>query len=236
MISVVCFKWKPGPARPLPSQSVVGYTAAHVNTLKNMVRRHLHVPHEFVCITDDDTNLDSDIRTIPLWDKCRDQGACYNRLFAYSKEAAFIGSEILMIDLDAVIVGDITPLVRTGHDFVINKYRGNDRPGQYYNGGLVYMKAGARSEIWDDFDPKATPGLMDVQNAEKYRVGSDQAWISCRLGPNEAVFDAHDGVYEALWMSDVLPLNARLVLFAGPRDPSLAEFQARYPWIAAHYH
>jgi hypothetical protein len=45
------------------------YSANNANILKNMVKRNLQIPHEFICITDHEKDLfDKDIRVIPLWE------------------------------------------------------------------------------------------------------------------------------------------------------------------------
>lgn len=215
-LKVVCFKWQRNTTGyMLPA--VCDYGPRHVQFLKAMVARHLHIEHEFICVTDDPTGLDG-IKTIPLWDKCKSLGGCYNRLYAFSEEMReLVGERFVMIDLDCVIVGDITPLFDVDDDFKINGYWHDDKD-QHYNGGLILMNAGARSQVWDNFDPIRSPN--QVANSD-YVVGSDQAWIRIRLGKGENRFTEDEGVYNFIKLKNRrLPENAKIVFFAGQRDPS----------------
>lgn len=203
----------------------------HVNVLRNMLARHVRSPHRLVCVTDDSTGIDPRVEVVPLWDRCRELGGCYNRLWVFSKEAReLFGDRFVCIDLDLVIVRDCTALFERDETFVINAYNpirpeSND---QRYNGGMFMMTAGARASVWEQFDPATTPAK--VQSDLKV-IGSDQAWIRQHLGPDEARWTNADGVYEARQVRRVLPANARVVLFAGKRDPS----RFPYPWIRAHW-
>lgn len=215
-LKVVCFKWnriKTG--FQLPMQ--IDYGPEHVRILKAMVERHLRIPHDFICITDDSTGLE-DIQTIPLWDKCRDLGGCYNRLYAFSQDMQqIIGDRFVMIDLDCVILKDITTLFEVMDDFKINGYYHPDRD-QHYNGSMILMNAGARRRVWDTFDPISSPAVLD--NCD-HVIGSDQAWIRYTLGKGEQRFTEDEGVYNYIKLKHgSLPGNARVVFFAGKRDPS----------------
>lgn len=230
MLTFVCFKWNRIPTGfQLPA--VCDYTARHVNVLRSMLARHVRIPHRLVCVTDDPEGIDPRVEVVPLWDRCRSLGGCYNRLWVFSKEAEEIfGPRFVCIDLDVVMVRDCTPLFERSEPFVINAYNPcrvgeND---QHYNGGMFMMDAGARSSVWSDFDPESTPSQVE---ADTRVIGTDQAWIRVHLGKNEARWTNADGVYEARQVGHRLPRDARLVMFAGKRDPS------RYPyvWVMGHW-
>jgi hypothetical protein len=229
-LSVVCFKWKRG-RKGYQLPSVCDYTAEHVNILSRMVDRHLDMPYRFICVTDDPKGLDDDIEVVPLWDKCLALGGCYNRLYAFSPDMMpLFGPRFVMIDLDCVVVGDITPLFDTPEPFVMNAYLG-DMTRQFYNGALVLMDTGCRAEVWETFHPKHSPLMMKREKQAGRLIGSDQAWIAHTLGPDEATFGPWCGVYEALRVQDRLPLDARIVFFSGKRDPS----ERQYAWVREHY-
>jgi hypothetical protein len=230
VLTFVCFKWAPIPTGfQLPS--ACKYTARHVNILRNMLERHVHVKHRLICVTDDPSGVDERVKIVPLWDRCRELGGCYNRLWVFSKGAQrLFGKRFVCIDLDVVLVNDCTDLFTRKDDFIINAYN-PAVPGendQLYNGGMFMMTAGARASVWDRFDPGTTPAKLQ---ADPRVIGSDQAWIRLHLGRNEARWTNADGVYEARQVRHSLPWNARLILFAGKRDPSLYP----YPWIAGHW-
>ena len=231
MLTFVCFKWqKPTKGFVLPA-AISAYTAEHVNTLQRMLQRHYHKPHRLICVTDDPRNIECE--TIPLWDKCKYLGGCFNRLYTFSPEMKHLfGSRFVCIDLDCVIVNDVTPLFDYDDEFIINSYNPvklEGYPDQHYNGALYMMKAGARRKVWDAFDPVESVRL--VQNSPELCIGSDQAWIRLCLGKGEPRWGNHDGVWEFRQVTDTLPENARIVFFAGARDPS----QRRYRWVIEHW-
>lgn len=227
----VCFKWrriKTGFQLP----AVCDYTARHVNVLRAMLARHVRIPHRLVCVTDDPSGIDPRVEVVPLWDKCRSLGGCYNRLWVFSEEAGeLFGPRFVCIDLDVVLVRDCTPLFDRSEPFVINAYNPgrNDRNDQHYNGGMFLMDAGARASVWTEFDPATTPAKVQ---ADARLIGTDQAWIRLHLGKGEARWTRADGVYEARMVRYALPGDAKLVLFAGRRDPS----QGETPWVRRHWH
>lgn len=234
MLTVACFKWTPRPGY----RSTFGPET--VNTLARMVGRHYHGPHRVVCITDNPSGIDARIDIVPLWDDFADlpnpsgptKGpSCYRRLKLFAPEMAdVLGPRFVALDLDCVITADVTPLWDRAEDFVI---WGDTTPGTPYNGSMFLMTAGARAKVWTDFDPVRSPQLT---SAIGY-YGSDQAWISHCLGPNERRWTRADGVYS--YRNDVrraneLPRNARFVSFHGQIDPWSAEARC-LPWIREHY-
>ena len=235
-LSVVCWLWRP--VKNYRSQ----FTAEHVNIFRNMVERHLKIPHEVVCITDMPEGIDDRVRIVPIWNDHNEvqsphggtTPACYRRLKAFTPEMAqVIGPRFISMDLDVVIVDDITPLLSRKEDFII---WGSVLRKTQYNGSMWMMDAGARKEIYEDFDPITTP----VKTRKAGLNGSDQAWMVYRLGKKEAQWTPEDdGVYA--WRSDIkansffLLKDARIVFFQGHADPWDQYTQDRSPWILEHY-
>lgn len=226
--SVVVFKWHTPGYRSK-------FTAEHVHTMRDMVRRHYPKPHRFICITDDPAGIDPSIEVFPLWDDYKDLPnptwgkagpSCYRRLKTFALEFKRIaGKRFVCIDLDMVIVGDLQPLWDRDEDFVMWE----DPAGVWpYNGSMFMMNAGCRSQVWTDFDPVESPKAA----AELGYRGSDQAWISYKLGPGEATWKKSDGVIryrESLTEQDVS--RHRIISFCGPTDP----WNAPDAWIRRHY-
>lgn len=234
MLSVICWKWKP----PAGYRSAFGPQA--VNVLKRMVARHYRRPHRFICVTDDATGIDEDIGIVPLWSDHaqlasphgRGNPSCYRRLKMFSGEARRIfGDRFVSLDLDCVVTGDLAPIFDRTEDFVI---WGDTSPKTPYNGSLILMSAGARPQVWTDFDPASSPS----KGLALGYVGSDQAWISAVLGPGEAKFSGADGVYsyrnEISRQHGRLPPEARLVMFHGHTDPWDADAQ-RLAWVRENW-
>lgn len=234
-LRVVCWKWKPRPRPGYPEPPcIVDYGPEHVHTLRNMVARNLDMPHEFVCITDDPEGLDPAIRIVPLWDDCIELGGCYNRLRAFSPEMReTIGPRFVWIDLDCVVVGRLDPLFDRDDDFIVNSYKGGPRdPDQRYNGGMVMMDAGARPEVWEQWNGQESIERIRESKITDRTRGSDQGWMRMVLDEDEARWTEADGVYEARQVRGGLPANARIVFFAGRRDPTLSR---NVPWVRKHY-
>jgi hypothetical protein len=242
VLEVICFKWKP------KTQYRSTFSAETVNVLQRMVARNLRLPHRFSCITDDAAGISADVRVIPLWSTYGDipspsgpnNPSCYRRLRIFSAEAReLIGEKIVCMDLDTVITGDLTPLFDRDDDFVI--WGGQSvQPKQkvlfnWYNGSLMMLKAGARQQVWDQFDPRVSPMKAHRANSR----GSDQGWISYCLGQNEKIWTDKDGVLSYRCViapnKNKLPPGARLIAFHGKNDPWEPAMQALNPWIKEFY-
>ena len=223
MITVVFWKWGNR------------YSAEHVNRGRSMVSRHLRLQHEVVCVTDDPSGIDGDIRIVPIADEMGyathpRRPNCYRRLTAFAPDAAdWLGRRILSFDLDIVITDDITDKIDRDEDFVALQDRASNTP---YNGSMWLLTAGSRPQVWESFDPETTPELTRRMGI----VGSDQAQIARALGPNEAVWTEADGFYA--YGRDIcrknggkLPANAKAVFFFGPHDPATSD----KPWVKEHW-
>lgn len=234
MLSIVTFKWKP---RPHYRST---FTAEAVNILQRMVARHYHAPHRFLCITDDADGLHPSIEAVPLWNDYADipspngghNPSCYRRLKMFSREIAeIVGPRFVCLDLDTVIVNDVSPLWDRPEDFVV---WGETNPRSYYNGSMWLLRTGTRAKVWETFDPKTSPQAAFAAG----RFGSDQGWLSHCLGKGEAMWTTADGVYSYnvhLRRPPVpLPENARIVMFHGSSDPWGQEAQ-RLPWVREHW-
>jgi len=215
------------------------YLPEHVNALRRMLARHLHVPHRLVCITDETGDFDPGVVVMPtpaaamrLAHMKTPEGSrmpsCYRRLWVFSDEARCLGERILLTDVDAVITGDITHLVERTEPFV------GWRPGQVWGnhervaGGMYLLSTGAHPEVWDDF---GEAGIGAARRAG-YR-GSDQAWLSYKLGRRAALWSDEDGIYALSDIRDgMLPEDARIVQFAGNVKPWSFGVP---PWVLDHY-
>lgn len=238
-MTFLCWRWTPQP----------GYRSTFapetVVTLRNMVRRHFHKPHRFVCVTDapyDITRLDRTIETIELWKEFADlpspHGAhnpsCYRRLRMFAPDAAkvFGDVDLVSVDLDSVLVRDVTPVFDRPEEFVAF---GETDPRSFYNGSFLKLRAGTHPQVWERFtrDPE---GLRKEAKAAG-RFGSDQGIISHVLGPGEPIWRPSDGVYSFrvhLNSGAPLPANAALISFHGGIDPWSPRGQ-RVEWVRRHY-
>lgn len=235
--AIVCFKWNG------PEHYRSKYTAEHVNTLQRMFERHLHMPHDFVCVTDAAAGISDRVRIVPLW---KDYGAlpsphgpsepsCFRRLRLFARDAGeVIGADrFAWCDLDVVLTGDVTPIFGRREPIVLLPA---GRPKIPFNGSMVLMDAGCRPEVWESFDPATSP----ERNVEANCYGSDQGQISyCLRDRGEAEWKPGpngDGIYfiHRHGIAEQLPADARLVSFHGQGDPWSRRF-AHLKWVRQHY-
>jgi hypothetical protein len=230
MISVLCWKW--GKL----------FSAVYVNRLRSMLARHLRIPHRLYCITDDRSGLDPEIGcfAMPTW--LADTPRCRRRMQQFSGEFDWIfGPRILSIDLDVVIVDDITPLVdrpepivgwRVGYADVIC-------------GSLLLWDANALDGLWRTYlaDREGYP-----LRAQPKGVGSDQAMLNLWLKtqPPIAEWTERDGIvsyfgtgYERFEHLGVgpnqqkLPPGARIVVLGSADKAAMDNGEA--PWIVENW-
>lgn len=234
MLSVVTWLWRQPEYR---SQ----FGAYHVNVLAAMVKHWYPKPHRLICVTDMPDGIDRKaVEIVPAWNdfaKVKSpygahQPSCYRRLRAFHPEIGSVfGPRFVMLDLDTVIVGDMTPVWDRPEDFVI--WAETD-PRSFYNGSMMLMTAGARPKVWTEFNPTTSPHAAKAAG----RFGSDQGWLSHCLGLGEATWTKRDGVYSyRVHLSEnptELPQNARIVMFHGGTDPDSRKAQ-RLDWVKRHY-
>jgi hypothetical protein len=219
------------------------YTIEDVRLLARMVDRHLTVPHEFVCITDNvEQFTDSDIRPVPI-DRSLFLGkGNMQQLMPFAPYAReLIGERVLTMDLDCAVVGNMNALVERDEDLVLwrNPARrpwglptGKGRLRPLFNASMMLVSTKPDWHIWRWFTPEAAKG------------DNSQEWISSWAGPLCAYWDDADGVYRleredtpgsGLRPHEPLPENARVVFCVGSQHkPHLPEIQAAYPFLAEH--
>jgi hypothetical protein len=203
------------------------YCGAHVRSLARQLREHLKVPHRIVLLTDDihehkATALEIDaVEEIPYEPQvvlCGIGGVnCFRRLRVFDpKYSERFGTPfVLSLDLDALVLRDLTPLVEhaMSADFAI--LRG--RMKAPYNGGLWSLRVGAHADVWSTFDWRRSPEACRATGL----IGSDQVWMSLRI-PDALTIGPEHGAYfrgQYLEAPAEAQAQARLVTFAGPTKP-----------------
>jgi len=245
MLSVVCYYWL-DPARRRSYQ----LTPQDVRIWDRMVARHLTVPHRRLCVTHRPDLIDF-METVPLDTRKHVPGTCAVKLMTWRADiASVLGERILTMDVDCVITGPINHIVERDEDVVFWKNPNYEKDGRrgFYQGSMQLLTAGARPQLWEDFDPKTTPRWLNRRFG-----GFEQCWISERLNIsypepgwewNEAYWDENHGVYGAGRLFDgkmgegvqtELPHNACIVFTPGDRAPSQPEVRAKHPWIVEHW-
>jgi hypothetical protein len=232
-LTVTCFYWQDNQRRRDYS-----FDPVHILILRDMVDRHLTVPHRFVCVTNEKID---DIDTIPLNKEKHVPGTVFARLYQRSPDYPIKG-RILNLDIDMVITGSLDKLVDRDEPSVWWRnpnYSSGGASRAFYQTSVQLFTQGANQELWDDFDPVKTPKWVNRRFG-----GAEQAWVSERLPWTEPYWDERDGIYGAgrlfhgepdKGVTTELPDNACIVSFPGNRMPDQPEIQALHPWIKEHY-
>jgi hypothetical protein len=196
VISVVCFLWD-GPREFLP---------AYVNVLERMVAHHLPEPHRFICLTAGTTQgFSEDVEVLalpraaqPLLSIPSPEGprfpSSYPRLWTFSDTAASVlGERVLLLDVDCLVAGRMSPLFVPPFDFVGWRSRPPQVGPRRFGGGTWLLRTGTRSFVWDEFVRNPAACIQRARDAG-YR-GSDQAWISYCLSEREYAWPEPSGIY-----------------------------------------
>jgi hypothetical protein len=131
------------------------YPFEYVTKLRNMVGRHLEVPFELVCFTDQAeqcegaTFIDTSQSGLSGW---------WQKLLLF--EPSWRGhNRVIYLDLDTVIVGDITPLARVPGEFAILETPVRKIDPRYpckFNSSVMTIGGGMASFVWSAMTGTAT--------------------------------------------------------------------------------
>jgi hypothetical protein len=203
------------------------YKPEHVNILANALRYFDPDPHRFVCITDETKGFSPAVEVMPMPKAAkalshlqapqgRDFPASYRRLWLFSKAAKEIGDRVMLLDVDAMILGDLRPLWEVDADFVgwrpMSIWGKENRIG----GGTWLLKTGKVSWLWDNFIKN--PQKMIDETRELGWNGSDQAIMSRFLPKKYPVWPQMSGIYgiqDGGMSWDLPPKDARICHFNG---------------------
>lgn len=187
------------------------YGPEQVHALQRMVAAHLSIDHRFVCITDDPTGIECD--TLRMWPDGEPSASVgyangVQRLRLFDPIAAeWLGTDwVLWIDLDCLIVDDVTPLV-TWDDLRMNRAF-----GRLYNGSLALHRLGSFPHVW-----RQLPADRDAYAGDDYK---DDAWIE-RMVPGAPTWGEEHGIYKIAKSrrSSPVPDDARVLFFSGGHKP-----------------
>ncbi len=107
---VLCMKWG------------TKYGPEYVNRLYGMVRRHLQGDFRFVCLTDDSSGVREEVRCLPIPPLDLPAGIPergWTKLTTFAADLHGLRGNALFLDLDVVIVDDITPFFELPGEFLI---------------------------------------------------------------------------------------------------------------------
>lgn len=200
------------------------YGPDYIKRLADGVTRNLTRPFKFRVFTPqaEDENLTRIL-------------GCFARLRMFDpdwQEANHIRGRIVCMDLDAVVVGKLDPLFDNDDDFAILQGANSSNPC-LYNGSIWMLRAGYRPDVWNRFS------LEEARSVPYHSFPDDQAWMAhCLPGASNWKVGEASGIYALgkpgwpVHRANLLPKDARLVVFPGWRDPSMF---THLPWVKEHW-
>jgi hypothetical protein len=231
-------------------------TADHVNRMASMIRRNWPgYSGRLICVTDDPEGINDSVETVQIWQNFRKHGKCYLRLRCFDPAVIpLLGEDIVSIDLDAVITGDLRPLFENESEpFRIWKIKRESR--SELCGSMWRLRIGYRPDIFADFDPEIALQLRRTHGL----IGSDQAWMAYKLGGDVPGWGERDGIFSfrfhaaSVGQAAFSPRNrrglvrqqtdfpkrlaaSRIWFFHGPElDPSLTHLHLHHGWIPTNW-
>jgi len=236
--TILCMKWgsKYGPD--------------YVNRLYGMVRRHLRGDFRFVCLTDSSAGIRSEVQCFPIPDLALPAGIPergWTKLTTFSADLHGLEGTALFLDLDVVIVDDITPFFEQPGDFlIIHDWK---RPWRITGNSSVYrFELGQHPEVLERFRAE--------HERIRTRLRNEQAWLS-EVMHQQGKLSYWPAAWCASWKYHCIPRfpanywrapspppGARILVFHGVINPPDAMAGGSThawrralpaPWLAAHW-
>ena len=236
--TILCMKWG------------TKYGPEYVNRLYAMVRRHLRSDFDFVCLTDRSDGVRAEVRCLPIPPLDLPPGIPergWTKLTTFAADLHGLRGTALFLDLDVVIVDNITPFFEEPGDFlIIHDWK---RPWRITGNSSVYR-----------FELGAHPDVLERFRAEheqvRARLRNEQAWLSEVMHAQGRL-----AYWPAAWCASYkyhciprwplnyfqpprIPDGARILIFHGEVNPPDAlagrrNRRFRYvkpaPWVADHW-
>lgn len=230
MINIVCVKWG------------TKYGPEYVNRLHAAVSRHVTVPYQFFCFTDDANGLTPGIQAYPL--PRSDIEGWWNKMYLFSNQNELpMGQQILYIDLDTLITGNIDHMLRQFPDRIVmleDFYHGIAKSAGRIASGLMTWRHGDYDYLWQRFIQDPVAAIASV------RPHGDQHYIASQIDGCDLWQDLYPAqvVSFKVHCRDGLPPDAKIVCYHGkPGIPeSATQVNVSYiwtidpqPWVLDHW-
>lgn len=236
---VLCMKWgsKYGPE--------------YVNRLYAMVRRHLRGDFRFVCLTDDPAGVRAEVECLPIPPLALPPGAPergWTKLTTFEADLHGLTGTALFLDVDVVIVDDITPFFEMPGDFlIIHDWK---RPWRVTGNSSVYrFQLGRHADVLARFRAEFDSIRQRFRNEQAYL--SDEMHRQGLLAYWPADWCASYKYHciprwpASYWRTPRQPEGVRIVVFHGEVNPpdAIAGRRNRWgrhvepaPWVTQHWH
>jgi hypothetical protein len=235
---VLCMKWG------------TKYGPEYVNRLYAMVRRHLQGHFDFVCLTDDASGIRAEVNCLPIPSLRLPEGIPergWTKLTTFQADLHGLKGTALFLDLDVVIVDDITPFFDEAGEFlIIHDWK---RPWRITGNSSVYrFELGAHADVLERFRAKQEDVRRRLRNEQAYLSEVIHEQGRLRYWPESwcASFKYHciPPFPTNWWRTPIIPAGSRIIIFHGEVNPPDALIGQRNrwgrglrpsPWIATHW-
>ncbi|MFG6449219.1 glycosyltransferase [Roseateles sp. BYS180W] len=235
---ILCMKWG------------TKYGPEYVNRLYAMVARHLRGPFRFVCLTDRSEGIRPEVQCLPIPALALPPGTPergWTKLTTFEADLHGLRGTALFLDLDVVIVDDITPFFEVPGEFlIIHDWK---RPWRITGNSSVYrFRLGAHADVLAKFRREFDSIRAKFRNEQAYlsdeiqQKGQLQYW-------DERWCASYKYHCIPRWPLNYLrapsiPTGARILIFHGvvnPPDALAGRSNGNWrkakaaPWIAGHW-
>lgn len=238
MRHILCMKWG------------TKYGPEYVNRLYAMVRRHLKGEFNFVCLTDRSEGIRAEVQCLPIPELTLPNGEPergWKKLTTFEADLHGLKGTALFLDLDVVIVDDITPFFEVPGGFlIIHDWK---RPWRITGNSSVYrFELGAHADVLQQFRENQAQAKADFRNEQAYltAVLHKQGKVSYWDASWCASYKYHciPAWPSSYWREPFIPKDARILIFHGVMNPPDAlegrtngnwRHARPAPWIAQHW-
>ncbi len=191
------------------------YRPEHVQWLAKQFKRHAS-KYDFACLSDVDI---PGVHVIPLK---------YNWTGWWSKLELFREDfgKVFYVDLDTVIVGDLTELLEYDHKFTAWSH---PKKRHHFQSGIMAW-SGYKAEVFEPFRDNTEYWMTECKGPECW---GDQGYIARNLTETweefKLLFPGAMGSYKLTFNSQEPPIDAKIVIFHGRPRPW--EVQTKHKFI-----
>lgn len=197
------------------------YDDRYPMVLQNMVARHLSIPHWFVCLSNEDIP-GVDTIAIPS-----DLDGWWIKLALFHPEID-LGDDCLFFDLDTVIIGDISDLLKIPGDFCALQSRMRRADGSFRMSSAVMRWRRRPTEVWTFFSQKGHEYDLSRDDQTVIWLGLQKTWTPMQEYLPKGFFV--EWLYDSVWkyyragtFGKLFP-NTRVICFGGaPKPHDLSE-------------
>ncbi|NYT52836.1 MAG: glycosyltransferase [Candidatus Vesicomyosocius endoextente] len=223
-VNIICIKW--GDKFPVK----------YVNRLFGMVSRHLSIPFRFICFTENNTGIRSEveIQDLPKLDLplgLLERG--WRKLTIFKNNFGDLSGSTLFLDLDIVVVGNLDEFFTFPGDFLIahDKKKPKKIEG---NSSIFRFEIGKYSKILSYFEKNFELVKSEVRHEQAYLSRELHKQDKLKYWPDEWVpsfkYRCCPSWIKSWFQAPFIPKNAKVILFHGLPNPHEAIIGCSKKW------